>query len=373
MTPIALVYLILGLTILVWPLSTLLFKRTVMAAQWLFMAALFLFSISMILYSCFFNTFLRGEYLLVVMFMSFSLCAAPTALLGVVSLTRTEGVPRIARIAFVPALVTIVLLAASVVIAGPDAYRLWIDRGTDAHAGDFFQNSWRYNLIVVFHYYLFWFVSILQILILALFSIFNLKRYNQLMREYYHPGGDMVTHRYRYMVIIIISIFLLFSLVFYPFNVSRPLWIVIAFCIVEAIATAVLGYSVYILTLGAETIGEQIRRTPQHARGDLQQLARDLSAYVEKEGCLDPDLSVFSLAARFRCSQDQVVDAIHRLRGLSFADYIDSLRVERAAAMLFNGSESEDLTRIAHRCGYLDAAALRQAYRKVMHTEIDNN
>ena len=72
MTPIALIYFLMGLSALYWPFVTLFFKRRVLGAQWLIMAALLTMGLSVIIYSTFFNSFLKGEYLLVILFMILS-------------------------------------------------------------------------------------------------------------------------------------------------------------------------------------------------------------------------------------------------------------------------------------------------------------
>ena len=46
MTPIALIYFILGLSALYWPFVTLFFKRRVLGAQWLIMSALMAMGLS---------------------------------------------------------------------------------------------------------------------------------------------------------------------------------------------------------------------------------------------------------------------------------------------------------------------------------------
>ena len=89
MTPISLIYFLLGLSSLYWPFVTLLFKRRVFGAQWLIMAALLAMSLSVIIYSTFFNTFLKGEFLLVIIFMVLSMFTPPLILAAVTTLTET--------------------------------------------------------------------------------------------------------------------------------------------------------------------------------------------------------------------------------------------------------------------------------------------
>ena len=50
MTPLALIYFLLGLSALYWPFVTLLFKRRVLGAQWLIMSALLSMSLAVILF-----------------------------------------------------------------------------------------------------------------------------------------------------------------------------------------------------------------------------------------------------------------------------------------------------------------------------------
>ena len=134
MTPVALTYLILGLVTLFWPVATVLFKRRVLDAQWLSMTALLTMSLSVIIYSTFFNTFLKGEYLLVCIFMVLSMLTPALIQAFVTLLTNPRGLPIRARILILPAVIVTLLMGLSVVIGGADMYRLWIQRGAEGIA-----------------------------------------------------------------------------------------------------------------------------------------------------------------------------------------------------------------------------------------------
>ena len=124
MTPIALSYFILGLSALYWPIVTMFFKRTVLGGQWLMMTALTLVGLSIITYSTFFNNFLSGEYLLVILFMLLSLSVPPMTQMSITALTRMQGVSRMARMLVLPSLILGSLMAISVAIGGADMYRI---------------------------------------------------------------------------------------------------------------------------------------------------------------------------------------------------------------------------------------------------------
>ena len=382
MTPISLIYLLLGLSALVWPLALLLLKPRVLDAQWLLSVAILLLGLSFVVYSCFFNTFLSGEYLLVILFMLFALFTPTTIALAITHLTRPQGVRRLSRALFLIPLATIALLALSVVIGGPDMYRLWIYRGTALEADLFYDNSWRYNLIVAVHFYLFYIVVLVQLVMLVVHTFRSLRRYRRTLGEYYSSSQYQPRDlQLIFPSILAISAVIILSLVLFPFNAPRPFGLTLVLATLQAAATTTLGLATYHLSHAAENLRYSLEHSPRTSRPrDLAALGRQLSQHIENQAFLDPDLSVFSLANTFHVSQDQVVDAIHRIHGQSFADYIDSLRVQHAISLInespdpdnrpVNPNNLDHLLHVAHLCGYPDLQSLQRAYRKTMHTDL---
>lgn len=373
MTPTALAYLLLGLATLIWPLATLLLRRHILGAQWLLIAALLLLGVDLILYGCLFNTFLRGEYLLLVLYMAFALFTPPVAVLATAHLTRIHGTSRLSRNFLLLPTATAALLLASFFIGGADMYRLWINRGTLDQAHLLFQHSWRYNLIVSTHYYLFSAILSIETLFLALYSIVHLRRYSRILAEYYSPDlHRIVRHRPLYSIILLLSLILVASTILYPLNTPRPHSFSIITCSLLAPLIAALGYATFNLNHSAETLAQLTTHTKRPGT-DLTQLGREITLFVQSSAYLNPELSVFLLASHFHVSQDQVVDAIHRIHGTPFADFLDSVRIEHAAQLLPSVEHPDDpdtLSRIAHQCGYLSQEALEKAFLKVMHTPI---
>lgn len=373
MSPISLIYLLLGLSALAWPLALLLLKPRVLAAQWLLSLAILLLGLSFLVYSCFFNSFLSGEYLLVILFMLFALFTFPSAALAITHLTRPQGVRRLSRAPFLIPLATIALLALSVVIGGPDMYRLWIHRGTNLEADLFYPNSWRYNLIVAIHFYLFYIVLLLQLVLLVVHTFRSLRRYRRTLGEYYSSSQYQPRDlQLIFPSILAISAVIILSLLLFPFNAPRPFGLTLILALLQAAATTTLGLATYRLHHAAENIRYSLEHSPRTSRHrDLAALGRQLSDYIENNAFRDPDISVFSLAQHFHVSQDQVVDALHRLHGQPFADYIDSLRIDFAIPLLANSDlDQQSLTHIAHQCGYLDLHSLQRAYLKNLKTPL---
>ena len=375
MTPVALTYLILGLATLFWPVATVLFKRRVLDAQWLSMTALLTMSLSVIIYSTFFNTFLKGEYLLVCIFMVLSMVTPPLIQAFVTLLTNPRGLPIRARILILPAVIVTVLMGLSVVIGGADMYRLWIQRGAEGIANRFFANSWRYNLIVAIHYYLYWFVIIAEVTYVAYYCIRHVTRFNRQLGEYYTV--DRVRHADLKMIYFTVAancICVGISYIFFPFNVARPLVLLIPGCLIQGIIMFLIGYYSYRLPVGAEVLGERVRRSPRRSNRDMVNLGRQITDYIERQSaCFNPDLSVFMLADRFRVSQDEVIDAIHRLHGISFGEYIDGLRIEHSLSKLNSKvlDDPAELDQLAHSCGYLTSEDYRHSFERVMQTTME--
>lgn len=375
MTPVALTYLILGLATLFWPVATVLFKRRVLDAQWLSMTALLTMSLSVIIYSTFFNTFLKGEYLLVCIFMVLSMITLALIQAFVTLLTNPRGLPIRARILILPAVIVTILMGLSVVIGGADMYRLWIQRGAEGIANRFFANSWRYNLIVAIHYYLYWFVIIAEVTYVAYYCIRHVTRFNRQLGEYYTV--DRVRHadlKIIYFTVAANCICVGISYIFFPFNVARPLVLLIPGCIIQGIIMFLIGYYSYRLPVGAEVLSERVRLAPRRSNRDMVNLGRQITDYIERQSaCFNPDLSVFMLADRFRVSQDEVIDAIHRLHGISFGEYIDGLRIEHSLSKLNSKvlDDPAELDQLAHSCGYLTSEDYRHSFERVMQTTME--
>lgn len=383
MTPIALIYFLLGLSALYWPFVTLFFKRRVLGAQWLIMSALMAMGLSVILYSTFFNSFLKGEYLLVVMFMVLSMFTPPLILAAVTNLTDIgEKRPLLSRlnVLIIPAVLVVILMSASIIIGGSDMYRLWIQRGSEGIAHHFFADSWRYNLIVVVHYYLYWLLIVAETTFVGTYSVIRINRFSRLLDEYYsvnriHRADLLGT----YLFVALNCFFVVFSYVMYPFNSPRP---VVGTAFGSALQTVVMfmiGYFAFRTPIGVEMLNEKKQRLMERSRRDLTFLGRNLTEYVtDNKAFLNPDLSVFLLADHFRVSEDEIIDAVHRMHGTSFAEYIDSLRIEHAITLLnekesnYHLDDPDDLSRLAHQCGYLDRATFERSFLKITQTTVKN-
>jgi transcriptional regulator GlxA family with amidase domain len=77
---------------------------------------------------------------------------------------------------------------------------------------------------------------------------------------------------------------------------------------------------------------------------------------------LDADLSVPALAVRAFMSPRNFARAFKREVGMTPGAYVETLRVERARALLETGDENID--QVAHRCGFGTVETMRRTFRK---------
>ena len=366
-------YLIAGLALLVWPLATLFFKRHVLDAQWLQMMALTLTGLSIIVFSCLFNNFLNHEYVLVLLWMILALTAPPLSGMAMASLTRQSGVSRKVRGHFFIAIIMTALLIISEIIAGKPIYMLWIQRSGEGTTHLFYPASWRYNLIVAVHHYLFTVVLIGELLFSAIYALVRIRNLHRLLGEYYTTNNKRRTIiNTTYLCIFAICLMVALTVGLFPFNVDRPVWFVAVTCTLTLLAGFTHGGLCYMSNYGVERFSREhsIGRTG----GDPARIGRTMCEYIEKEGFRNPDLTVFDLASRYKLSQDDVVDIIHRLHGMTFSDYVDSVRVECANNIIMTENprldDIETLSRLAHRCGYSTSEDLRHAMLIVLNVKI---
>jgi len=87
---------------------------------------------------------------------------------------------------------------------------------------------------------------------------------------------------------------------------------------------------------------------------------RELQAWIA--GHLDDDLSVAALAARAHLSERSFARAFRAEVGQTPAVYVETLRVERARALLEDGAES--LEAVARAAGFSSAEVLRRAFHR---------
>ena len=147
----------------------------------------------------------------------------------------------------------------------------------------------------------------------------------------------------------------------------------------QAVVMFLIGYFAFRTPVGVEVLNEKRQRLAEQPRCNLEALGSKLTEYVvDSKAFLDPDLSVFILADHFHVSEDDIIDAVHSTYETNFAEYIDILRIEYATTLLdeqgrlYRTDDPDDLSRLAHKCGYLDREKFENAFQKIMQISVKN-
>lgn len=374
MTPVSFGLTVLGLVSFFWPLATVLCKRNVLNSQWLMMLAMSMTALTFILLGCMFNTFLQREYLLLILFLDVIIITPPIIYIAINVLTQQNSSKLTIRMLFLPSLLTIALMILSVVIGGADMYLLWTARGLEGLSGVFFPNSWRYNLIVVANFYVYWTVFTVEALFIFIGGIRKYYKFRRFNSEYYTSDRFRNLNLKKLFIAANLGLFFMalsqFTQCFQP---GKEYLFYFTYCLPLAIILLYIGHSVYMINSGAEQLPRRSR-----SRRDPAALAHQTVEYVEKEKAfLNPDLSVFMLAEHLHTSEDDIIDAIHYSQGIPFGDYIDSLRVQHAVSIILAEHLDKDnpdtLVRIAHQSGFLSTDALENAWDRIFHTSIEKS
>ena len=70
------------------------------------------------------------------------------------------------------------------------------------------------------------------------------------------------------------------------------------------------------------------------------------------------------------------MDAIHKMHGMSFGEYIDGQRIEHAIVVMqslasLHLDDERERELLAHQCGYLNAAAFERTFLQVMQQTVE--
>ncbi len=99
----------------------------------------------------------------------------------------------------------------------------------------------------------------------------------------------------------------------------------------------------------------------QHSLASYSALVRDCLNYIDFH-YMEP-LSLETLAARFSVNKNYLSSRFHKERGMTVTDYINRIRVNRAANLLRKTSLS--IQQVAEQCGFSDGNYFTRIFRKL--------
>lgn len=379
MTIYAWLYLIPGIASFVWPIMMLLVKKHVNDVQWLFSFSQVVIGLAILLYSSYFNTNIRGEYFLNLLYCSFAVLAPAVYYLFVNKLTNPDGVTLKERMVFLSPIMFIVVMISSALVAGREYYRLYLDRAVYGGDASLLSAS-SYNQLVVINYYVFLIFLVSSITVITILSFFKFIKYFKLLDEYMAANGKKRLFALNVRVIFVISttiILLALILGTHPLYDIQSVPLVMIISIVMTLLQLILGFVVWNVGVTAEDISK-MKSLEDHRHGRMQWLGpqelldhykeldeKVVSLVEEQQLYLDPRFGLDMLSDRLEVSSVEIVDMLHVMHGCSFAEYVNGLRIDRAVTLILLKSENDDavmlkykvnktdfLDEIAAECGY---------------------
>lgn len=368
MTLLSWLFLIPGLVILVWPFVFVLFFKTVRPVQWLYSVAALDIGIAVILYSCMFNENLKDEYILVLMYCITALFAPTLFYLFVNKLTNPDGVSFKVRIVFVIPIIASSVVVGSAMLAGRANYRAYLDQvvyNSDPSLTGVFE----YDQLVIIDWYFFLFVLLAEVVWLVVTSIRKLFTYYSVLDEYMEAHGRGTMIKTNRIVLVIMGVALLYCVTvlgLFPVNELQNVGLAVSVCVINCIVSLLLGFVVSAASLTAEEMNGMIDLTDRRAGnvrwlGPKEQLAyyRELSNQMvevveHQKGYLDRRLSFEDMCNKLGADQLDMAEAIRLIHGSNFLEYVNSLRIDRAIAMILVQSEDDDALMLRYKVLHTD-------------------
>ena len=128
--------------------------------------------------------------------------------------------------------------------------------------------------------------------------------------------------------------------------------------IVHSLADIPLERFFALLSSYYETLCQHSRDSQQH---EQDQLIQDILAYISAH-FMDYDLNLVGVALKFGISDRRLSPWIRQVTGLSFSEYVEKLRIERAIELL--GDSSRTIEEIALEVGYASDKSFRRAFKR---------
>lgn len=393
MTPIFIILSIPALVCMIYPAIALLVKKKLSNTQLIMIFAMVCTSIVHGLYACYYNTFFRQEYVLNIVYQVLALFIPPIFLAAVASMTTVKGVSRSFRRYFYLAVFYSALLIVSYLYAGIRNSHLYLSQALYAGKASFI-GDFRYDLLIVVAYYGFLAVLMIEIILLLSMTKPRLENYLSLCNDYFPKFS---TDRHSILGLLKFSVIPLlviaYLLVLNPVGklTSVPLAILIAS--LQVFIIIVVSIFMFSVEYDAHDLVEMIHDsnirhlsysnvsgTSGLQSRDYEQVMKDVDEYLERTSLyLNPRLTLIELADAVFIPQGVLLESIHQVKGGSFSDYLNRIRIEKALDKLLqdhafvDGSVTDDVLQlVAPRYGFDDSYSFQTAFKSVMNESIQD-
>lgn len=293
-----------------------------------------------------------------------------TYYLYICRLTGTGGRAKILRAYLVPSILTFISLV------------LYMLMG-DQSAGDFLERvkvGGNYNfdgmpvfwkVKYIYTRYIFRLVAFAQVVLVLAFTYRRIARFHKDLKDFF---ADAETRLFRSGNLLRISgVLLLLSLVMmtayrYSMYADDIYYVVIMDVLLTVSLVLVTFYSLR-QPITAEDLAVMAEETKNmgQALKTKASLNDRLLASIEDEFFTDPEVTLMSLSEKLGTNTAYLSDIIHINYGLSFADFVNDLRIKKAIKEMREIPINTPLTKVARFCGYTTYSQFAHNFEEFAH------
>ena len=285
---------------------------------------------------------------------------APLFCMFVINLTSTRGITnKTWHLFIVPMVYAITVYVIEIFMTPEDnlAYVMNITHGAGYSAG----TTKAYEVMTLVGYTIFGVGLPLEIALTLAWAENKLNKYKRLIDDYYASNeGKSVYASHIINICVLLMLPVAVFLTFVPINAEVPDKIVWTMIGLECLLILLIVIYAFRICYTAEDLLELMEEDGQHT-GPLttfESLKVKLKQLTDEGICLDPDISLVSLAKTLGTNRTYVQKAIAETYGVSFSDYVNSQRIRHSLELMqIMPRENIVLKQIATESGYASSSS----------------
>lgn len=416
------ILLIPAITAIALPVYTFLTKESVSKTTMTLFGTQLVIGLSLFFYACRFHNYFVSEYLLNFTFSALSLFAAPLFYLFVCSLTQPEGLTKKNRHILIVPIVMATTLSILTIACNIDDCRHYAIQVLYHRDFSFIPGHHSYNIIIIIAYYVYYITFAVETIAIIIMSIRKINSYISFLKGFFSSNEkDIIRTQFLLLNCVLVLITFITILIAKLFFEDMPI-LFVAISLSTTLSQIHFSWYGHTHTMSAEqitaklndsdaqfpsirSITDNLYNTEDSAYDSDQitykesaevyiphnkirkehtkknQVIEQLTELMEKDEIfLNPDISISSLSETLEINQRDLANILTEYNGLSFSEFIDQLRINKATLSIFRMTEqfgkekmleyTKDrsyIDRMAHDFGYTNATSFQTGFKQVMN------
>lgn len=196
----------------------------------------------------------------------------------------------------------------------------------------------------------------IQIVVISIWAIINLHRYNRKLAELYDSSSGMSAEDIGQVLFYMISTVAVFFIVMIVGPSYDPFWFKAAIALLLTLLQYSIGRYTYNMVDTSKVAAEiaEISTEEKELKESAKKGFADeklISRTIDEKLYLDPMLSLVSLSEKLNTNRTYLSSSIHECRGQNFSDFINNLRIEHFISLM-DGESGISIKEAAFKSGY---------------------